>query len=206
MHAGTVGAMGGQENRSYYSFSTAAPGLYTIVCSSAAPSGTNLDFYMHEAEFFPANEGVSKRYYESGKHDLIVEHADGPLNETTVTYNLTVAYNGTGSPNEGSKNDPVLLTVGTVHAGCLGSPSMSYNSSYYYFEITSSGTYSTKSTDKSPDSWLYKSLYGDSTFTAEIANSQPGETITDDLDIGTYYLEVFTPYTISNVIYNLIVQ
>ena len=116
------------------------------------------------------------------------------------TYSLTVSQGG----SEGSKNNPVELTLGAVHTGgkVEGYDYYSYNrgNSYYKFTTTSADNY-TLSMNNSDSLDCY--LYSDSAFSSLVSNTHNGCTAGTNLSTTfkgikgtglsastTYYLEI----------------
>ena len=80
-----------------------------------------------------------------------------------VTYSLTVSKGG----SEGSKNNPVELTLGTAHSGTVEGTS-SQGKSYYKFTTVAADNYTLSMTNS--DS-LYCYLYSDSSFLSSVHSS-----------------------------------
>jgi hypothetical protein len=115
-----------------------------------------------------------------------------------VTYSLTVSQGG----SEGSKNNPVELTLSTAHTGGVeGYDYYSYNrgNSYYKFTTTSADNY-TLSMNNSDSLDCY--LYSDTAFSSLVSNTNNGCTAGNNLSATfkgsgtglsgstTYYLEI----------------
>ena len=135
-----------------------------------------------------------------------------------VTYSLTVSKGG----SEGSKNNPVALTLGTAHPGSVEGTS-SYGKSYYKFTTSAATDNYTVTMNNSDD--LDCQLYSNSGFTtvvdyyynectsgpnisdnftgADASYGSPGSGLTQ----GTYYLKVEgeSP-TAKTTTYNITVQ
>ena len=135
-----------------------------------------------------------------------------------VTYSLTVSQGG----SEGSKNNPVALTLGTAHPGSVEGTS-SYGKSYYKFTTSAATDNYTVTMNNSDD--LDCQLYSNSGFTtvvdyyynectsgpnisdnftgADASYGSPGSGLTQ----GTYYLKVEgeSP-TAKTTTYNITVQ
>ena len=135
-----------------------------------------------------------------------------------VTYSLTVSKGG----SEGSKNNPVALTLGTAHPGSVEGTS-SYGKSYYTFTTSAATDNYTLTMNNSDD--LDCQLYRDSNFLYVVDDDYnectSGKNISDNftgadadssaagsgLTEGTYYLKVEgeSP-TAKTTTYNITVQ
>ncbi len=95
------------------------------------------------------------------------------------------------------------LTLGVAHAGFTGSCFNVTGASYYSFTIPTAGTHAVGGNDELPSSNLYFYVYDDSGFQNQIAYNPESFYLPNP---GTYYLKVWTPYSYSNVTYDLIVD
>ena len=135
-----------------------------------------------------------------------------------VTYSLTVSKGG----SEGSKNNPVALTLGTAHPGSVEGTS-SYGKSYYTFTTSAATDNYTLTMNNSDD--LDCQLYRDSNFLYVVDDDYnectSGKNISDNftgadasssaagsgLTQGTYYLKVEgESSTAKTTTYNITVQ
>ena len=100
----------------------------------------------------------------------------------TVTYSLTVSQGG----SEGSKNNPVELTLSSAHSGTIDNIyySFNYGNSYYKFTTSSADNYTL--TMNNSDS-LDCQLYSDSGFSSAVTYSSY-----NDCTAGTSLSETFT--------------
>ena len=100
----------------------------------------------------------------------------------TVTYSLTVSQGG----SEGSKNNPVELTLSSAHSGTIDNIyySFNYGNSYYKFTTSSADNYTlTMNNSDSLDCQLYSDSGFSSTVTVDTYN---------DCTAGTSLSETFT--------------
>ena len=135
-----------------------------------------------------------------------------------MTYSLTVSKGG----SEGSKNNPVALTLGTAHPGSVEGTS-SYGKSYYTFTTSAATDNYTLTMNNSDD--LDCQLYRDSNFLYVVDDDYnectSGKNISDNftgadaswntpgsgLTQGTYYLKVEgESSTAKTTTYNITVQ
>ena len=110
----------------------------------------------------------------------------------TVTYSLTVSQGG----SEGSKNNPVELTLGTAHSGTIDNVDY-YGHSYYKFTTSAADNYTVTMTNSdSLEGWLYSG----SDFTSLVDYWSAETTVSETLGNyaggtglsanTTYYLEI----------------
>ena len=200
---------------SYYKFTTASTGAgsYKLAIASLAIS----DSYYSSASVYTqlySNSGYTSSSWIDSESclascTLVFDYENLDASKTyylklygygAVTYSLTVSQGG----SEGSKNNPVELTLGAAHTGgkVEGYDYYSYNrgNSYYKFTTTSADNY-TLSMNNSDSLDCY--LYSDSAFSSLVSNTHNGCTAGTNLSTTfkgikgtglsastTYYLEI----------------
>ena len=187
--SGTVGRSG----YSYYKFTTTSgAGSYKLAISSLSIS----DSWYSAASVYTkiySNSGYtsSSRFdTESCLTDCILYFDYDSLDNNTsyylqmygygaVSYSLTVSKGG----SEGSKNNPVELTLSTAHSGTIDNLNY-YGDSYYKFTTSAADNYTLVMTNS--DS-LDCQLYSDSGFSSTVTYSSY-----NDCTAGTNLSETFT--------------
>ena len=187
--SGTVGRSG----YSYYKFTTTSgAGSYKLAISSLSIS----DSWYSAASVYTkiySNSGYtsSSRFdSESCLADCILYFDYDSLDNNTsyylqmygygaVSYSLTVSKGG----SEGSKNNPVELTLSTAHSGTIDNLYY-YGDSYYKFTTSAADNYTLVMTNS--DS-LDCQLYSDSAFSSSVTYSSY-----NDCTAGTNLSETFT--------------
>ena len=136
----------------------------------------------------------------------------------TITYSLTVSQGG----SEGSKNNPVELTLGTAHSGTIDNLNY-YGNSYYKFTTSAADNYTlTMNNSDALDCQLYSdatflyvvdSYYNECTAGANISDNFTGSDATywtpgSGLSASTaYYLKIDgESTTVKTTTYNITVQ
>ncbi len=193
-HTGKIGAT----DTSYYGFTVLTSGTYNVACANVSPSGTDLDFAVYvagsstsslAADSSAGNSGISSAYLPIGSYRLEISNGTG---SQAAIYDLTVTLLEAGPPNEGSVASPVALSVGSVHAGKVGSYSGGTDNSYYCFSVATAGNYTITCSNTVPsgsDMDFY--LYSNSGFTTLITSSYSNFGIPSrSYTVGTYYLRV----------------
>ncbi len=204
--SGTVGRSG----YSYYKFTTTSgAGSYKLAISSLSIS----DSWYSAADVYTSiysNSGYTSSSWidsESCLADCIVYFDHENLDNNTyyylqmsgygaVTYSLTVSKGG----SEGSKDDPVGLTVSTAHPGTIDNLNY-YGDSYYKFTTSSADNYTlTMTNSDSLDCNLYSdsgfstsvsSYYNDCTAGTNLSNTFTGTSSSAGLSASTtYYLRI----------------
>ena len=171
---------------SYYKFTTASTGAgsYKLAIASLAIS----DSYYSSASVYTqlySNSGYTSSSWIDAESclascTLVFNYENLDASKTyylklygygAVTYSLTVSQGG----SEGSKNNPVELTLGAAHTGgkVEGYDYYSYNrgNSYYKFTTTSADNY-TFSMNNSDSLDCY--LYSDSAFSSHVSDTNNG--------------------------------
>ena len=187
--SGTVGRSG----YSYYKFTTTSgAGSYKLAISSLSIS----DSWYSAASVYTkiySNSGYtssSKFDSESCLADCILYFDYDSLDNNTsyylqmygygaVSYSLTVSKGG----SEGSKSNPVELTLSTAHSGTIDNLNY-YGDSYYKFTTSAADNYTLVMTNS--DS-LDCQLYSDSAFSSSVTYSSY-----NDCTAGTNLSETFT--------------
>ena len=200
---------------SFYKFTTSSTGAgsYKLAIASLAISDSYYSFASVYAQFYSNSGYTFSSWIDSdsclASCTLVFNYENLDASKTyylklygygAVTYSLTVSQGG----SEGSKNNPVELTLGAAHTGgkVEGYDYYSYNrgNSYYKFTTTSSDNY-TLSMNNSDSLDCY--LYSDSAFSTLVSNTYNGCTAGTNLSttfkgnkgLGlsastTYYLEI----------------
>ena len=187
--SGTVGRSG----YSYYKFTTTSgAGSYKLAISSLSISDSwNNSASVYTHIFSNSGYTSSSRFdSETCLTDCIMYFDYDSLDNNTtyylqtygygaVSYSLTVSKGG----SEGSKDDPVVLTVGTAHSGTIDNLNY-YGDSYYKFTTSAADNYTLVMTNS--DS-LDCQLYSDSAFSSSVTYSSY-----NDCTAGTNLSETFT--------------
>ena len=207
---GTVGRTG----YSYYKFTTSSgAGSYKLNIASLAISDSYFSSSSVYTQLYSNSGYTSSSWIDSesclASCTLVFDYENLDASKTyylklygygAVTYSLTISQGG----SEGSKNNPVELTLGAAHTGgkVEGYDYYSYNrgNSYYKFTTTSADNY-TLSMNNSDSLDCY--LYSDSAFSSLVSDTHNGCTASTNLSttfkgikgIGlsvstTYYLEI----------------
>ena len=168
--SGTVGRSG----YSYYKFTTSSgAGSYKLAISSLSITDSwnnSASVYTH---IFSNSGYTSSSQFDSESclADCILYFDYDSLDNNTsyylqiygygaVSYSLTVSKGG----SEGSKDDPVVLTVGTAHSGTIDNLNY-YGDSYYKFTTSAADNYTLTMTN-SDELGCY--LYSNASFTTYI--------------------------------------
>ena len=194
--SGTVGRSG----YSYYKFTTTSgAGSYKLAISSLSISDSWYSAASVYTKIF-SNSGYtsSSRFdSESCLTDCIMYFDYDSLDNNTtyylqtygygaVSYSLTVSKGG----SEGSKDDPVVLTVGTAHSGTIDNLNY-YGDSYYKFTTSAADNYTLTMTN-SDELGCY--LYSNASFTSYVNYCVDGANISrtfTGLSANTnYYLNI----------------
>ena len=222
----------GRGGNSYYKFTPASTGagsyeldIASLVISDSYSSSSSVITYLYSDSGYStlANWGDSclascTIYFDYMAFDASTTYYLRIYGRGNVTYSLTVSKGG----SEGSKNNPVALTLGTAHPGSVEGTS-SYGKSYYTFTTSAATDNFTLTMNNSDD--LDCQLYRDSNFLyvvdddynectsgknisenftgADASYGSPGSGLTQ----GTYYLKVEgeSP-TAKTTTYNITVQ
>ena len=99
----------------------------------------------------------------------------------TITYSLTVSQGN----SEGSKNNPVELTLGTAHSGTIDNIDANWDYGYSYYKFTTASADNHTLTMTNSDS-LDCSLYSDSGFSSSVSSYY------NDCTAGTNLSKTFT--------------
>ena len=198
---------------SYYKFTTSSTGAgsYKLAIASLSitdsySSSSSIISYLYGVQATP-NSYFSSQSCATSCTDYF-EYKNGDASTTYYiriygygkgTYSLTLSQGG----SEGSKNNPVALTLGEAHTGgkVEGYDYYSYNrgNSYYKFTTTSADNY-TLSMNNSDSLDCY--LYSDTAFSSLVSNTNNGCTAGNNLSATfkgsgtglsgstTYYLEI----------------
>ena len=199
---------------SYYKFTTSSTGAgnYKLAINSLvmteSSSSISVNTYLYSNSGY-SGTGYLDSEYCAASCTLYFNYENLDASKTyylklygygAVTYSLTVSQGG----SEGSKNNPVELTLGAAHTGgkVEGYDYYSYNrgNSYYKFTTTSADNY-TLSMNNSDSLDCY--LYSDSAFSTLVSNTYNGCTAGTNLSTtfkgikgkglsvsATYYLEI----------------
>ena len=170
---------------SYYKFTTASTGagsfkldIASLVVSDSYSSSSSVYTYLYTDSGYSTMSGWGDSCMASCTVNFNYNDFDASTTYYlrlygygAVTYSLTVSQGG----SEGSKNNPVELTLGAAHTGgkVEGYDYYSYNrgNSYYKFTTTSSDNY-TLSMNNSDSLDCY--LYSDSAFSSLVSNTHNG--------------------------------
>ena len=222
----------GRAGYSYYKFTTSSTGAGSYELEIASLVITNS---------YSSSSSVITYIYSDSGYSTVLDYGDSCLASCTqyfsykaldasttyylriygygdLTYSLTVSKGG----SEGSKNNPVELTLGTAHSGSV--EGTSYEGKSYYKFTTSAATDNYTVTMNNSDA-LDCQLYRDSAFLYVVDNyyneCTPGSNISDNftgadaswntpgsgLTQGTYYLKVEgESSTAKTTTYNITVQ
>ena len=210
---------------SFYKFTTSSTGAgsYKLDIASLSSSSSVITYLYSESGYSTVIEWNSClasciEYFYYMAFDASTTYYLRIYGYGAVTYSLTVSQGG----SEGSKNNPVALTLGTAHPGSVEGTS-SYGKSYYKFTTSAATDNYTVTMNNSDD--LDCQLYSNSGFTtvvdyyynectlgknisdnftgADASYGSPGSGLTQ----GTYYLKVEgeSP-TAKTTTYNITVQ
>ncbi|HBJ47548.1 MAG TPA: hypothetical protein DDY69_09480 [Deltaproteobacteria bacterium] len=213
----------GRSGSSFYKFTTSSTGAGSYKLDISYSSSSSVITYLYSESGYSTviewNSCLASciEYFYYMAFDASTTYYLRIYGSEAVTYSLTVSQGG----SEGSKNNPVELTLSTAHSGKVEGTS-SYGKSYYKFTTTSADNY-TLTMNNSDD--LDCQLYSNSGFTtvvdyyynectlgknisdnftgADASNGSPGSGLTE----GTYYLKVEgeSP-TAKTTTYNITVQ
>ncbi len=190
----------GRSGYSYYKFTTTSgAGSYKLNIASLAISDSwNSSASVYTHIFSNSGYTSSSRFdSESCLTDCILYFDYDSLDNNTpyylqtygygaVTYSLTVSKGG----SEGSKDDPVGLTVSTAHSGTIDNLNY-YGDSYYKFTTSDAGSYILTMTN-SDDLGCW--LYSNSSFTTAVDYCTDNSNISENfsgLSANTnYYLNI----------------
>ena len=160
---------------SYYKFTTSSTGAgsYKLDIASLSSSSSVITYLYSESGYSTVIEWNSClalasciEYFYYMAFDASTTYYLRIYGYGAVTYSLTVSQGG----SEGSKNNPVELTLGTAHPGSVEGSS-SLGKSYYKFTTSSADNY-TLSMNNSDS--LDCSLYSDSAFSTYVTYSSYG--------------------------------
>ena len=213
-------------NDSYYKFTTASTGAgsYELGIGSFS-SSTSVSTYLYSDSGYSTlvDWGSSclascTEYFDYMAFNASTTYYLRISGWGDVTYTLTLSQGG----SEGSKNNPVALTLGTAHPGSVEGTS-SYGKSYYTFTTSAATDNYTLTMNNSDD--LDCQLYRDSNFLYVVDDDYnectSGKNISDNftgadasssaagsgLTEGTYYLKVEgESSTAKTTTYNITVQ
>ena len=181
---------------SYYKFTTSSTGAgnYKLAINSLvmteSSSSISVNTYLYSNSGY-SGTGYLDSEYCAASCTLYFDYENLDASKTyylklsgygTVTYSLTVSQGG----SEGSKNNPVELTLSSAHSGTIDNIyySFNYGNSYYKFTTSSADNYTL--TMNNSDS-LDCQLYSDSGFSSTVAVSTY-----NDCTAGTSLSETFT--------------
>ena len=202
-YSGTVADMG----NSYYKFTSSSAGNYSIkVESLSITAGNSLQSYLYSDSGF--SSGIE---YQSCEADCTWDLGYRNLDSSTVFYLKVFAYDPatykltiSKGKSEGSKDNPVELTVGTGYSGNIEGESYANGNSYYKFTTSTAGDYTLTMVNASS---LNATLYSDSAFSAYSEYCTAGNNLSCTFN-GTYsvpslaantvyYLKIYLPSTVS---------
>jgi len=218
-------------NDSYYKFTTASTGagsyeldIASLVIPDSYSSSSSVITYLYSDSGYSTviewNSCLASciEYFYYMAFDASTTYYLRIYGYGNVTYNLTVSQGG----SEGSKNNPVELTLSTAHSGKVEGTS-SYGKSYYTFTTSAATDNYTLTMNNSDD--LDCQLYRDSAFLYVVDSyyneCTSGKNISDNftgadaswntpgsgLTQGTYYLKVEgESSTAKTTTYNITVQ
>ena len=185
----------GQVGYSYYKFTTSSTGAgnYKLAINSLvmteSSSSISVNTYLYSNSGY-SGTGYLDSEYCAASCTLYFDYENLDASKTyylklsgygTVTYSLTVSQGG----SEGSKNNPVELTLSSAHSGTIDNIyySFNYGNSYYKFTTSSADNYTLVMTNS--DS-LDCQLYSDSGFSSTVTYSSY-----NDCTAGTNLSETF---------------
>jgi hypothetical protein len=206
----------GRSDYSYYKFTTSSgAGSYKLAISSLSITDSwNNSASVYTHIFSNSGYTSSSRFdSESCLTDCIMYFDYDSLDNNTtyylqtygygaVSYSLTVSKGG----SEGSKDDPVVLTVGTAHSGTIDNLNY-YGDSYYKFTTSAADNYTLTMTN-SDELGCY--LYSNASFTTYVNYCTDGANISrtfTGLSANTnYYLNIDgTSSTVKTTTYDITV-
>ena len=215
---------------SYYKFTTSSTGAgnYKLAINSLvmteSSSSVSVNTYLYSNSGY-SGTGYLDSEYCAASCTLYFNYENLDASKTyylklsgygTVTYSLTVSQGG----SEGSKNNPVELTLSSAHSGTIDNIyySFNYGNSYYKFTTSSADNYTlTMNNSDSLDCSLYSdsafstyvtsSSYGHCTASENLSKTFTGTTSTVGLSSSTaYYLIIFgTRTSAKTTTYNITV-
>ena len=181
---------------SYYKFTTSSTGAgnYKLAINSMvmteSSSSTSVNTYLYSGAGYNYSTRLDSEscaasctlYFDYENLDASKTYYLKLSGYGTVTYSLTVSQGG----SEGSKNNPVELTLSSAHSGTIDNIyySFNYGNSYYKFTTSSADNYTL--TMNNSDS-LDCQLYSDSGFSSAVTYSSY-----NDCTAGTSLSETFT--------------
>ena len=181
---------------SYYKFTTSSTGAgnYKLAINSMvmteSSSSTSVNTYLYSGSGYNYSTRLDSEscaasctlYFDYENLDASKTYYLLLSGYGTVTYSLTVSQGG----SEGSKNNPVELTLSSAHSGTIDNIyySFNYGNSYYKFTTSSADNYTL--TMNNSDS-LDCQLYSDSGFSSAVTYSSY-----NDCTAGTNLSETFT--------------
>ena len=214
----------GRSGSSFYKFTTSSTGAGSYKLDISYSSSSSVYTYLYSESGYSTviewNSCLASciEYFYYMAFDASTTYYLRIYGYGNVTYSLTVSKGG----SEGSKNNPVALTLGTAHPGSVEGTS-SYGKSYYTFTTSAATDNYTVTMNNSDD--LDCQLYSNSGFTtvvdyyynectsgpnisdnftgADASYGSPGSGLTE----GSYYLKVEgeSP-TAKTTTYNITVQ
>ena len=215
---------------SYYKFTTSSTGAgnYKLAINSLvmteSSSSISVNTYLYSNSGY-SGTGYLDSEYCAASCTLYFDYENLDASKTyylklsgfgTVTYSLTVSQGG----SEGSKNNPVELTLSSAHSGTIDNIyySFNYGNSYYKFTTSSADNYTlTMNNSDSLDCSLYSDSafstyvtsysYGHCTASENLSKTFTGTTSTVGLSASTaYYLIIFgTRTSAKTTTYNITV-
>ena len=163
---------------SFYKFTTSSSGAgsYKLAISSlsitdSGSSSSTVSTYLYSSSGYSSSTRLDAESC-AASCTLLFDYQALDANTTyylktygygVVTYSLTVSQGG----SEGSKNNPIELTLGTAYSGKVEG-TISYGKSYYKFTTSAADNYTLTMTNS--DS-MDCNLYSDSGFTTEVHSS-----------------------------------
>ena len=199
---------------SYYKFTTSSTGagsyklaIASLLITDSYSSSSSIISYIYGVQATPNSYFSSQScaiscidYFNYNNRDASTTYYIRIYGYGKGTYSLTLSQGG----SEGSKNNPVALTLGEAHTGGKVEGYYYYwehrGNSYYKFTTTSADNY-TLSMNNSDTLDCY--LYSDSAFSSPVSSSYNGCTAGDNLSVifkgsngagltadTTYYLEI----------------
>ena len=221
----------GRAGYSYYKFTTSSTGagsyeleIASLVISNSYSSSSSVIVYLYSDSGYSTmlNWGDSclascTEYFDYRAFDASTTYYLRIYGYGDLSYSLTVSKGG----SEGSKNNPVELTLGTAHSGRVEGR-RSYGKSYYKFTTSGADNYTvTINNSDALDCQLYSdsaflyvvdSYYNECTSGSNISDNFTGADASSSaagsgLTQGTYYLKVEgESSTAKTTTYNITVQ
>lgn len=190
-YSGKVGTSEDDAQISYYQFIAPESKVYEVTLTNPSSDdilrlsyyfGTSFYSTPYGSFVFTADSGVAYAFEVTNSSDM-----------TNTTYTLTIAE--ATAKNEGSVEEPIELSIGTIHNGTVGVSDLDAQDSYYTFTTAEEGLYTVALSNDS----VVRTIFSDSEYSDMVASATYGDLVARLKANTTYFLKINNAYPANEV-------